>query len=102
MDIVVDSINPSFVCLKAAFLALEPANCFMELARQTGGGSLTEDVQNFILELCVQKIAQNDTSGNHTHVKNILKKVIYAVELVRGTVVEVMHIIGASYGIPVT
>ncbi|KAK8954698.1 hypothetical protein KSP39_PZI001624 [Platanthera zijinensis] len=91
MSIVADSINPSFALLKAAFLAMEPANCFMALARQTGGGSLTEDVQNFILELCVQNFVLNDTSGNHTHVRNFLKKVIYAVELVRDTVVEGLY-----------
>lgn len=88
MSLVSDAKNPSFMLLKAAFLALEPVNCFISLARKTSGGSLTEEVQNFILELCDENYVLSDFSGNHTYTKNILKRVIDAAESMRGTVVE--------------
>ncbi|KAG6497825.1 hypothetical protein ZIOFF_045731 [Zingiber officinale] len=43
----------SFVYLKAAFIAMEPVDCLISLARQVGGGSITTRVQTFILEDCI-------------------------------------------------
>ncbi|KAG6501775.1 hypothetical protein ZIOFF_041659 [Zingiber officinale] len=43
----------SFVYLKAAFIAMEPVDCLISLARQVGGGSITTRVQTFILEECI-------------------------------------------------
>ncbi|XP_020684230.1 putative uncharacterized protein DDB_G0277003 isoform X1 [Dendrobium catenatum] len=91
MALVQDTKSHNFLCLKAAFLALEPANCFISLARQTCGGSLTEEVQNFILELCVENSVHSDILFNSTYVKNILKKVIVTAESTCEVVVEGLY-----------
>uniref|UniRef100_A0ACD5W294 Uncharacterized protein n=1 Tax=Avena sativa TaxID=4498 RepID=A0ACD5W294_AVESA len=65
--------------LKLAFFALEPPARVLALARKAGGGSVTPQVQNFILENC---IGTNVGGGqNYAYVETILKKVIAEAEL---------------------
>ncbi|XP_042399155.1 putative uncharacterized protein DDB_G0277003 isoform X1 [Zingiber officinale] len=70
----------SFVYLKAAFIAMEPVDCLISLARQVGGGSITTRVQTFILEDCINDNAIKGTKLNHKYIKNVLQKLIVAVE----------------------
>ncbi|XP_020573442.1 putative uncharacterized protein DDB_G0277003 isoform X2 [Phalaenopsis equestris] len=88
MAVVSDTKTPNLRCLKAAFLAMEPSNCLISLARRTSGGSLTEEVQNFILELCVNS---SDISCNLSYMMNILKKVIVEAESTCEVVVEGLY-----------
>ncbi|XP_042408974.1 protein-lysine N-methyltransferase EEF2KMT-like isoform X2 [Zingiber officinale] len=70
----------SFVYLKAAFIAMEPVDCLISLARQVGGGSITTRVQTFILEECINDNAIKGPKLNHKYIKNVLQKLIVAVE----------------------
>ncbi|XP_073114168.1 uncharacterized protein [Elaeis guineensis] len=51
-----DACSPDLLYLKSSFLAMEPADYFISLARQSDGGSITERVQTFILEHCINSI----------------------------------------------
>ncbi|ONK78280.1 uncharacterized protein A4U43_C02F16620 [Asparagus officinalis] len=75
------SINSSrrMKFLKAAFRAMEPPNCFVSLAKQIGGGSITEEVQTYILEHCINNVVEGN-AYNSMYVRNILKKIILAAE----------------------
>ncbi|PKU68443.1 hypothetical protein MA16_Dca016801 [Dendrobium catenatum] len=68
---------------------------------QTCGGSLTEEVQNFILELCVENSVHSDILFNSTYVKNILKKVIVTAESTCEVVVEGLYERLRLFSVPV-
>ncbi|XP_026660799.1 putative uncharacterized protein DDB_G0277003 isoform X2 [Phoenix dactylifera] len=59
--------------------------------RQSGGGSITERVQTFILEHCINSIEDEGTVYNLTYIKNILKKVITAAESTHDVVLEGLY-----------
>ncbi|KAJ8509635.1 hypothetical protein OPV22_000069 [Ensete ventricosum] len=81
----------SFLYLKSAFLAMEPAHFLISLARQAGGGSITTKVQTFILEDCIKDIVGKGTELNRKYIKNILQKLIVAVESTSDIVVEDLY-----------
>ncbi|XP_009385080.2 uncharacterized protein LOC135597802 isoform X3 [Musa acuminata AAA Group] len=81
----------SFLYLKSAFLAMEPAHFLISLARQAGGGSITTKVQTFILEDCIKDIVGKGTELNHKYIKNILQKLIVSVESTSDIVVEDLY-----------
>ncbi|XP_065031243.1 uncharacterized protein LOC135653317 isoform X4 [Musa acuminata AAA Group] len=81
----------SFLYLKSAFLAMEPAHFLISLARQAGGGSITTKVQTFILEDCIKDIVGKGTELNNKYIKNILQKLIVAVESTSDIVVEDLY-----------
>ncbi|XP_058076422.1 branched-chain-amino-acid aminotransferase-like protein 1 [Magnolia sinica] len=66
--------------LIAAFLAMEPAHCLISLAQESGGGSITNEVQSFLWEHCISKLVVNSNAASHLYIKNFIKKVIVAVE----------------------
>ncbi|PIA26976.1 hypothetical protein AQUCO_08400027v1 [Aquilegia coerulea] len=79
----VQVLNPSSSpCLHliSAFFAMEPNACLISLARECGGGSITNGVQKLILEHCINKTISNDNAPSNLYVKNFLKKVIAEVE----------------------
>ncbi|PKA62938.1 hypothetical protein AXF42_Ash007734 [Apostasia shenzhenica] len=86
-----DPGSPSFLYLKSAFLAMEPASCVISLARCAGGGSLTEEVQNFILKLLIETSVQSGILCNHMHVKNVIKNAIVAAESAYDSAVEGLY-----------
>ncbi|XP_062230721.1 uncharacterized protein LOC133928415 [Phragmites australis] len=75
--------------LKLAFLAGEPPACVLALARKAGGGSVTPDVQNFLLESCIGNKA--DGRQNCTYATTILKKIIAEVELSSSVVIDGLY-----------
>ncbi|KAG0470505.1 hypothetical protein HPP92_017205 [Vanilla planifolia] len=85
-----DAQNPSYM-FEAAFRAMEPVSFFISLAKQTGGGSLTEEIQSIILNIVIETSMQSGIRCNHTYVKNLLKKVIVAAESNYNIVVEGLY-----------
>ncbi|KAL0890785.1 hypothetical protein Bca101_014768 [Brassica carinata] len=71
----------------SAFLAMEPVDSVISLARGCSGGSLTESVQRFFWELCVKSAA----NGNASYAKRLLKKLITEVELEKGEVLDEVY-----------
>ncbi|KAI3927821.1 hypothetical protein MKW98_023422 [Papaver atlanticum] len=66
--------------LTSAFLAMEPTHCLIYFARECGKGLITNEVQNFICQYCINKIMNEDNPPSDLYVKNFLKKVIVEVE----------------------
>ncbi|GAB4855513.1 hypothetical protein Ancab_024132 [Ancistrocladus abbreviatus] len=63
--------------LVLAFHARETPDCLISLARNCGGGSISEDVQRFIWEHCISRAGER---SHAPYLKNFLKKVIKEVE----------------------
>lgn len=72
--------RPDLEHLKSAFLAMEPPNSFISLARSCGGGCITPEVQTFILDIICNGYVGSGAASNSTYVRNLLKKVIVAAE----------------------
>ncbi|XP_077240639.1 S-adenosyl-L-methionine-dependent methyltransferases superfamily protein [Tasmannia lanceolata] len=66
--------------LISAFFAMEPTDCLISLARESGGGLITKGVQSFIWEHCFKNVAGKSNAPTHLYAKRFLKKVIDAVE----------------------
>ncbi|CAE6124196.1 unnamed protein product [Arabidopsis arenosa] len=71
----------------SAFLAMEPVDSVISLARGCNGGSITENAQRFFWEICVKAAA----NGNATYAKKLLKKLINEVELENGEVLDEVY-----------
>uniref|UniRef100_A0A7C9AGM0 FAM86 N-terminal domain-containing protein n=1 Tax=Opuntia streptacantha TaxID=393608 RepID=A0A7C9AGM0_OPUST len=71
--------------LVAAFLAMEPPDCLISLARTCGGGSIGEDVQGFIWSHCIDR---GDEKCHVPYLKNFLKKLIKEVESTGGSLLD--------------
>ncbi|XP_072954432.1 uncharacterized protein [Typha angustifolia] len=91
MDARLDSPDRNLRYLKSAFLAVEPADSLISLARQAGGGSITPQVQDFVLKHCIGNIVEEGTPSNRTYIRNILKKIIVAAESSSDAVVEGLY-----------
>ncbi|XP_050384078.1 branched-chain-amino-acid aminotransferase-like protein 1 [Argentina anserina] len=74
--------------LLSAFLAMEPIDSLIGLARECGGGSVTEGVQRFIWDHCITKFAGK---LHAPYVRRFLKKLIAEVELNRGDVIDELY-----------
>lgn len=68
---------PSCLNLVSAFLAMESPHVLISLARDCGGGSVTDRVQRFIWDYCISKA---DGKFYVPYLKKILKKIIVEVE----------------------
>ncbi|KAJ4968551.1 hypothetical protein NE237_015252 [Protea cynaroides] len=78
-----EEFNPSTTAclhLVSAFLAMEPTDCLISLARECGQGSITMGVQSFIWKECINRAASNINRPSDSYIKNFLKKVILDVE----------------------
>jgi hypothetical protein len=71
----------------SAFLAIEPVDSVITLARGCTGGSITENAQRFFWEICVEAAA----NGNGSYAKKLLKKLINEVELENGEVLDEVY-----------
>ncbi|CAK9141294.1 unnamed protein product [Ilex paraguariensis] len=69
--------SSSSLHLVSAFLAMEPPEVLISLARLCGGGSVTEKVQNFIWVHCISKA---DEKFYAPYLKGFLKKLIDELE----------------------
>ncbi|RID59650.1 hypothetical protein BRARA_F02866 [Brassica rapa] len=76
-----------YLYVLSAFLAMEPVDSVISLARGCSGGSLTESVQRFLWETCVKATA----SGNASYAKRLLKKLITEVELEKSEVLDEVY-----------
>ncbi|WMV49192.1 hypothetical protein MTR67_042577 [Solanum verrucosum] len=63
--------------LVSAFLACESPDFVVSFARDFGGGSITERVQSFIWNVCINK---SDVKCNLPYLKRFLKKLIVEIE----------------------
>ncbi|KAI8016171.1 Protein-lysine N-methyltransferase EEF2KMT [Camellia lanceoleosa] len=68
---------PPCLYLFLAFLAMEPTHILISLARDCGGGSVTERVQSFVWNHC---ISNPDGKSRMPYLKSFLKKLIVEVE----------------------
>ncbi|CAJ1960905.1 unnamed protein product [Sphenostylis stenocarpa] len=93
MEQDLDPSHPSSHHLLSAIQAMEPSHCVISHARACGGGSITEQVQQFIWDHCLS------TSGDFhvPYLKNFLKKLITQVELDHGYVLDNLYEIYAHY-----
>ncbi|GAB2287353.1 hypothetical protein Dimus_021732 [Dionaea muscipula] len=71
-----------------AFLAMEPLDFLLPLARDCGGGSITEEVQRFIWNQCISKASER---SHAPYLRNFLKKVIAEVESSGDEVLEEIY-----------
>ncbi|KAK9086653.1 hypothetical protein Syun_029047 [Stephania yunnanensis] len=96
--------NPTCLYLISAFLAMEPTDCLISIARECGGGLITEGVQRFICWHCLNQVfvvvmvvdgdeiligGNNEPSG--VYVRSFLKKVIVDVESSGGEVLDELY-----------
>ncbi|KAL5156017.1 GDSL esterase/lipase [Glycine soja] len=89
-------LDPSVPCcqhLLSAILAMEPSECLISHARACGGGSITDQVQQFISDHCLS------TPGDFhaPYLKTFLKKLITQVEFDRGCVLDHLYELYAHY-----
>ncbi|KAJ3704417.1 hypothetical protein LUZ61_008122 [Rhynchospora tenuis] len=77
--------------LKLAFLATEPPNCILSLAIEAGGGSITPQVQNFIVKECLGETMKETTANNRAYIRGILQKIISFVEASSVSVVDCLY-----------
>lgn len=78
----------------AAFLAMEPVEALMSIARELGGGSVTKEVQIFIHEQCINKKICRNYPPSQLYVKNFLKKLIVEAE---SQLIEVLEVLYEQY-----
>ncbi|KAJ4797699.1 Protein-lysine N-methyltransferase EEF2KMT [Rhynchospora pubera] len=77
--------------LKLAFLAMEPSNCILSLAIEAGGGCITPQVQNYIVNECLGETMKKTTVKDPAYIKVILKKIIAFVESSSDSVVDCLY-----------
>ncbi|KAK1316850.1 hypothetical protein QJS10_CPA05g00553 [Acorus calamus] len=80
MESSMDPLSPTLQHLKAAFLSMEPTDCIISLARDTGGGHITEEIQCFILEHCIKYVDNKGSVQNNIYITSLLKKIIVELE----------------------
>ncbi|XP_022642286.1 protein-lysine N-methyltransferase EEF2KMT isoform X2 [Vigna radiata var. radiata] len=93
MEEDLDPSLPSSRHLLSSILAMEPSHCVISHARACGGGSITEQVQQFIWDHCLS--APGDFHA--PYLKNFLKKLISQVESDRGYVLDNLYELYAHY-----
>ncbi|CAN0897101.1 Protein-lysine N-methyltransferase EEF2KMT [Linum grandiflorum] len=83
-----DPNSPPGQHLVAAFLAMEPSDCLISIARECGGGLVSEQVQTFIWENCINQAA---AIGNEPYLKKFVKKLIVEIESTHGNVLDELY-----------
>ncbi|KAH6773541.1 S-adenosyl-L-methionine-dependent methyltransferases superfamily protein [Perilla frutescens var. frutescens] len=81
----------------SAFLALEPPDIVISLAREFGGGSITESVQSCIWRRCISKA---DLKWQGPFLRRFIKKLIVEIESSGGIVLDELYEYYASCVIP--
>ncbi|TYJ24021.1 hypothetical protein E1A91_A08G232500v1 [Gossypium mustelinum] len=89
-----DSMSLSELRLLSAFLAMETTDTLLCLARECGGGKVTEKVQSFIWDHCLTKAVGK---GYESYSKKFLKKLITEIESNHGNVLDELYEQYASY-----
>ncbi|GLT94996.1 hypothetical protein SLE2022_127030 [Rubroshorea leprosula] len=91
---VLDPAAAPALHLLSAFLAMEPGDSLLSLARACGGGSLTETVQRFVWDHLLKTA---DGNGCAPYMKKFLKKLIMEIESNHGNVLDELYEQYASY-----
>ncbi|EXC31822.1 hypothetical protein L484_020650 [Morus notabilis] len=86
--------DPPCLHLLSAFLAIEPTDSLIALARVCGEGSVTERVQRFIWSHC---ISESDGKIHAPYLKSFLKKLITEAELNDCPVLDEIYELYAHY-----
>ncbi|MBA0854413.1 hypothetical protein Goshw_030119 [Gossypium schwendimanii] len=89
-----DSMSLSELRLLSAFLAMETTDSLLCLARECGGGKLTEKVQSFVWDHCLTKAVGK---GYESYSKKFVKKLITEIESNHGNVLDELYEQYASY-----
>ncbi|CAA0832338.1 S-adenosyl-L-methionine-dependent methyltransferases superfamily protein [Striga hermonthica] len=89
-----DVSNRSWLHMISAFRALEPPDAVISIARELGGGSITESVQSCIWRHCISKA---DLKWQGPYLKRFLKKLIFEIESGGGLVLDELYEQYASY-----
>ncbi|MBA0584681.1 hypothetical protein Gorai_015482 [Gossypium raimondii] len=89
-----DSMSLSELRLLSAFLAMETTDSLLCVARECGGGKLTEKVQSFIWDHCLTKAVGK---GYESYSKKFVKKLITEIESNHGNVLDELYEQYASY-----
>ncbi|KAA3468665.1 Nicotinamide N-methyltransferase-like protein [Gossypium australe] len=89
-----DSMSLSELRLLSAFLAMETTDTLLCLARECGGGKVTEKVQSFIWDNCLTKAVGK---GYESYSKKFVKKLITEIESNHGNVLDELYEQYASY-----
>ncbi|GER24584.1 S-adenosyl-L-methionine-dependentmethyltransferases superfamily protein [Striga asiatica] len=89
-----DISNRSWLHMISAFRALEPPDAVISIARELGGGSVTESVQSCIWRHCISKA---DLKWQGPYLKRFLKKLIFEIESDGGLVLDELYEQYASY-----
>ncbi|KAK4399344.1 hypothetical protein Sango_1409900 [Sesamum angolense] len=90
----VDITVSSCLHMVSAFLAMEPPDVVISLAREFGEGSITESVQSCIWHHCITKA---DLKWQGPYLKRFLKKLILEIESSGGLVLDELYEQYASY-----
>ncbi|CAI0391984.1 unnamed protein product [Linum tenue] len=86
-----EELDPNFppgLHLVSAFLAMEPSDSLISIARACGGGIVSENVQKFIWDHCINQAA---AIGYAPYLKNFVKKLIFEVESTHGCVLDELY-----------
>uniref|UniRef100_A0A2P2MXI3 Uncharacterized protein MANES_09G163800 n=1 Tax=Rhizophora mucronata TaxID=61149 RepID=A0A2P2MXI3_RHIMU len=83
-----DPNTPPGLHLVSGFLAMEPTDSLLSMARECGGGSITDGVQRFVWEHCISKTVK---TGYAYYIKNFVKKLIFEIESSHGTVADELY-----------
>ncbi|CAN0897097.1 hypothetical protein LINGRAHAP2_LOCUS18921 [Linum grandiflorum] len=86
-----DPNSPPGQHLVAAFLAMEPSDCLISIARECGGGLVSEQVQTFIWENCINQAVIQAAIGNEPYLKKFVKKLIVEIESTHGNVLDELY-----------
>ncbi|KAL2345722.1 hypothetical protein Fmac_007007 [Flemingia macrophylla] len=93
MEEKLDLSLPCCQHLLSAILAMEPSDCLVSLARACGGGSITDQVQQFIWD----HFLSVPGDFHAPYLRNFLKKLITQVEFDRGCVLDHLYELYAHY-----
>ncbi|GAY63918.1 hypothetical protein CUMW_229450 [Citrus unshiu] len=83
-----DPAAPPWLHLISAFLAMEPSDSLVSLARVCGDGSVTERVQRFIWNYCISRAVGKAYAP---YLRNFVKKLIVEVESIHGEVLDEIY-----------
>ncbi|KAL4578012.1 hypothetical protein LXL04_014127 [Taraxacum kok-saghyz] len=83
-----EAIRPPWLHLLSAFLSMEPSNSIISISRDCGGGAITESVQNFIWDHCINRA---DGKGHVPYIRSFLKKLILEIESEGAVVIDELY-----------
>ncbi|XP_027114562.1 uncharacterized protein [Coffea arabica] len=87
----VDISKPPYLHLISAFLAMEPPDVLISLARKCGGGLIGESIQGFIWNNYINTTVGDGGCQQGPYLKRVLKKLIGEIESDGGVVLDELY-----------